>query len=215
MSDVTKTCRDISELTEQAQKACNLFMDKCKAKGLNVLITETYRSQARQNYLYEQGRSREGKIVTWTKNSRHTSRRAWDVCKNAKGQEYSDSNFFKQCGDVAAELGITWGGTWKSSPDTPHFEIDTNWKEPITTTEDKELSDAVSKIVKSGIAINYNQWKTRSLINLNYVPALLMKLGGVPKLYNDKVIGDKQLWLTGQYNVNHVRSLLIKYSNTL
>lgn len=85
----------------------------------------------------------------------------------------------------------------------------------ITTTEDKELSNAVSKIVKSGIAINYNQWKRSDLINLNYVPALLMKLGGVPKLYNDKVIGDKQLWLTGQYNVNHVRSLLIKYSNTL
>ena len=75
--DVTKTCRDTKELTAQAQKACALFMAKCKEAGLNVLITETYRSQERQDYLYQQGRSRAGKVVTWTHSSRHTSRRAW------------------------------------------------------------------------------------------------------------------------------------------
>lgn len=126
MSDVYTACRDVSELTPNAQKACNLFLQKCEESGLNVLVTETYRSQERQNYLYEQGRSRSGKIVTWTKNSRHTSRRAWDICQNVKGKEYSDSGFFKACGDIAKSLGITWGGTWKQA-DTPHFEIDTNW----------------------------------------------------------------------------------------
>ena len=128
MSSLTNACRDISELTPTAQKACNLFLEKCKASGLNVLITETYRSQERQNYLYEQGRTRPGNKVTWTKNSRHTSRRAWDICQNVKGKEYADSGFFKACGQIAKELGITWGGTWKQA-DTPHFEIDTNWTE--------------------------------------------------------------------------------------
>ena len=94
MADITTACRDISALTPQAQKACNLFMAKCKSAGLNVLITETYRSQERQSYLYKQGRTRSGQVVTWTLNSRHTSRRAWDICKNVKGQEYSDSSFF-------------------------------------------------------------------------------------------------------------------------
>lgn len=139
--DVTKTIRDISELTEKAQKACSLFMEKCKQQGLNVLITETYRSQERQNYLYEQGRTRPGNIVTWTKKSRHTSRRAWDICKNVKGQEYSDSNFFKQCGEVAKSLNITWGGTW-STPDTPHFEISEDWLIP---EEVNEMTDAEKK----------------------------------------------------------------------
>lgn len=137
MADVTTTCRDISELTAPAQKACNLFMAKCKAAGLNVLITETYRSQKRQNYLYEQGRTRAGKIVTWTLNSRHTSRRAWDICKNVKGQEFSDSSFFKACGTIAAELGIIWGGTWKT-PDTPHFEVEENW----SYEEESEMTEA-------------------------------------------------------------------------
>lgn len=83
------------------------------------------------------------------------------------------------------------------------------------STEDKQLADAVSKIVISGINLNFNNWKRLDLINLNNVPSLLNKLGGLDKLVTDKVMGDKQLWLTKQYNVNHVRSLLIKYASKL
>lgn len=134
---VLTTCRDINELTHRAQTACKLFLAKCKSQGLDVLITETYRSQARQDYLYAQGRTRLGKKVTWTKNSRHTSRRAWDICKNAKGKEYSDTEFFRKCGQVAKELGIIWGGTW-STPDLPHFEITVDWKGEEVDMEELE-----------------------------------------------------------------------------
>ena len=147
----TDVCKDINELTPAAQIACKLFMQKCKEKGLNVLITETYRSQERQNYLYEQGRTRSGKVVTWTHNSRHTSRRAWDICKNIKGKEYNDSSFFKKCGEIAKELGIIWGGTW-STPDTPHFEISTTWKAPkegMSMTQYEELKKMVNNLSAS------------------------------------------------------------------
>ncbi len=133
--NVNEACRSISELAPNAQKACRLFLKRCEEENLKVRITETYRSQERQNWLYTQGRTRKGKIVTWTKNSRHTSRRAWDICKDIKGQEYSDSTFFKACGTVAKSLGIIWGGTWKQA-DTPHFEITTDWKE----SEDKPMT---------------------------------------------------------------------------
>lgn len=90
---------------------------------------------------------------------------------------------------------------------------------PMTNTvaqqEDKELGAAVSKIIKSGISLSYDSWKRCELIKLSNVPALLTKLGGIDKLVADKVIGDKQLWVTGKYNVNHVRSLLIKYSSVI
>ena len=144
MSSLTNACRDINELTPTAQRACKLFVERCKAVGLNVLITETYRSQERQNYLYEQGRTRPGNKVTWTKNSRHTSRRAWDICQNVKGKEYADSGFFKACGQIAKELGITWGGTWKQA-DTPHFEISTDWKEPHINIEEDNAMTADEK----------------------------------------------------------------------
>lgn len=144
----TEVCRDINELSPLAQVACKLFIQKCKEKGLDVLITETYRSQERQNYLYEQGRTRSGKIVTWTHNSRHTSRRAWDICKNVKGHEYDDPSFFKKCGSIAKELNITWGGTW-STPDTPHFEITTSWKAPkeeLSVAQYEELKEMIESL---------------------------------------------------------------------
>ena len=212
--DVTKTCRDLKELTPNAKIACEMFLEECKKQGLKVLITETYRSQERQNYLYEQGRTRAGKVVTWTKSSRHTSRRAWDVCKNIKGQEYSDSNFFKKCGAIAKKLGITWGGTW-NTPDTPHFEIPTNWQPPKQQKKDDELIKAVNKIIQSGINLNAQQWNNMECIKLQYVPALLSKLGGLNALISKKIISNSALWQQKKYNETHVRSLLIKYANSL
>lgn len=168
MSNIIEACRDISELTPNAQKACKLFLKRCEENGLKVRITETYRSQERQNYLYEQGRTRKGKVVTWTKNSRHTSRRAWDICKDVKGQEYSDSGFFKACGQIAKELNITWGGTWKQA-DTPHFEIDTNWKEsediPMTQQERTKFNELVGIVDKLADRIT----KLESPMIYNYI----------------------------------------------
>ena len=92
-----------------------------------------------------------------------------------------------------------------------------NKTEPTVGTNqiDQELYDAVSKIIKSGISIEFNSWKRIDLIKLSNVPFLLNKLGGIDKLVKDKVISDGTLWKTGKYNVNHVRSLLIKYAKTL
>lgn len=151
---VTTTCRDIKQLNPVAQEACNLFMAECKKAGLNVLITETYRSQARQNYLYEQGRTRPGNVVTWTKNSRHTGRMAWDICKNVKGKEYSDAKFFDQCGAIAKKLGITWGGTWKS-PDRPHFEVTATWKAPATKTPAKTSTNPELEKLKKNVKTRF------------------------------------------------------------
>ena len=99
------TIRDINRLKKNAKMACELFMEECKRRGLAVLITETLRTKERQNELYEQGRTAPGKIVTWTKNSKHMTGLAWDICKNKKGEEYSDLKFFEECGMV---LGDCW-----------------------------------------------------------------------------------------------------------
>lgn len=149
---MNKTCRDINELATNAQKACKAFLEECKAQGLKVLITETYRSQERQNYLYEQGRTTKGNIVTWTKYSRHTSRRAWDICQNVKGQEYSNTTFFRRCGDIARSMGIIWGGDW-STPDMPHFEVSEGWEykgddNAMTTDEKKKFNLLVEQVEK-------------------------------------------------------------------
>lgn len=129
MTNVTTTCRDVAELSPLAQQAIRVFFYECAKQNVNVFVTETYRSQARQNYLYEQGRTRNGSIVTWTKSSRHTNRMAWDLAVNPPASLYDDTTLSK-AGAIARKLGITWGGDWKNNLDRPHFEITTSWKLP-------------------------------------------------------------------------------------
>jgi peptidoglycan L-alanyl-D-glutamate endopeptidase CwlK len=144
MSDVMKTCRDINELLPVAQKACKLFLEECKKANLDIFITETYRSQERQNYLFEQGRSREGDKVTWTKMSNHTSRLAWDIGVNKPKYLY-DEETLNKAGEIAKKLGIIWGGTWpKGKTDKPHFEVNKNWVAPKINSTVKTARDEVS-----------------------------------------------------------------------
>ena len=151
--------RDINELLPVAQEACRLFLSECKKEKLDVLITETYRSQQRQDELYAKGRTEPGDKVTWTKNSRHTSRLAWDICKNKKGEEYSESAFFASCGAIAKRLGITWGGEWKT-PDMPHFEVGKNWSykgggemEKKINELEKRLAELENEVIASSAII--------------------------------------------------------------
>ena len=126
---VTITCRDINELHVTAQTACRLFLQECERAGVKIFITETYRSQARQNYLYEQGRTRPGQVVTWTKNSNHMGRLAWDIAVSPPANLY-DTTTLNKAGAIARKLGITWGGDWPNNIDRPHFEVKTTWKAP-------------------------------------------------------------------------------------
>lgn len=127
---VTTTCRDLSELAANAQTACRLLFQECYKAGIrDIFITETYRSPARQKYLYAQGRTRPGNVVTWTLNSNHASRLAWDIAVSPPKSLY-DVATLNKVGAIARKLGITWGGDWSKNIDRPHFEVKSNWKMP-------------------------------------------------------------------------------------
>lgn len=127
---VEATIRDIAELLPTAQTACKLLFQECYKAGIrNVFITETYRSQERQNYLYAQGRTRPGAIVTWTLSSKHKSRLAWDIAVGPPNTLY-DASMLNKVGAIARKLNIIWGGDWAGSIDRVHFEINSTWKMP-------------------------------------------------------------------------------------
>lgn len=130
MTSITTTCRDISELLPAAQTACRLLFQECFKTGIkNIFITETYRSQERQNYLYAQGRTRPGQTVTWTLDSNHKSRLAWDIAVGPPQSLY-DVTTLSRVGAIARKLGITWGGDWTANIDRPHFEVKPTWIMP-------------------------------------------------------------------------------------
>ena len=114
------------ELNDKTKESLALFLRITKDKGLDVLVTETYRTQERQDYLYSQGRTAKGSVVTWTRNSMHTKRNAFDIAKNVAGHEYDDVDFFEQCAEIAESIGLEAGYYWKNGQqDMPHFQMST------------------------------------------------------------------------------------------
>ena len=119
--------RDIDLLRPDVAANCRKWLERCKEAGLNVLITNTVRDKEYQEYLYAQGRTRPGSIVTNGKTPTFhadTAGLAFDFCKNVKGQEYDDVKFFLKAAAIAKEMGFSWGGDWKSFPDMPHIQWD-------------------------------------------------------------------------------------------
>lgn len=118
--------RDKTKLHPELQKIVAQFEDRCKRAGLNVLVTETYRTEGEQIALYAKGRTEPGNIVTNAKypKSPHCWGVAFDFCRNVRGREYDDSDgFFKKCGEIGKSLGLAWGGDFKSFVDKPHLEL--------------------------------------------------------------------------------------------
>jgi len=126
--------RSLEDLRDDVRENCVIFLNTCKANGLNVLVTQTLRDDEYQATLYEQGRSKPGNIVTNSKTTTfHGRGLAFDICKNVKGHEYDDNAFFTACAEIGKMVGFTWGGDWKSFTDKPHFQWDGNGKYKYTS----------------------------------------------------------------------------------
>ena len=100
---------------------------------VDFVVVQGNRTQAEQDALYAQGRTKPGKVVTWTRNSNHIGGRAIDVAPWVNGAvEWDDSGklglwprIAEAFKSAAKELGveIVWGGDWKTTKDRPHFEL--------------------------------------------------------------------------------------------
>lgn len=91
--------------------------------GYLIKITNGLRTQAEQNDLYAQGRTKPGPIVTWTKNSKHIGGNAFDIAFVGKTPYPKDDKKWKAIADIAVSLGLTAGYYFKKNKDRPHFEI--------------------------------------------------------------------------------------------
>lgn len=88
---------------------------------LGAVVTEGRRSMERQAQLVRAGASR-------TMNSRHITGHAVDLAATVAGAVRWDWPLYVRLAEVvrAQALGIpiVWGGSWKSFPDGPHFELE-------------------------------------------------------------------------------------------
>jgi len=120
--------RKIEDLIPSMQAKCRAFTLLMDREPLPFIITCTGRTQLEQAALYAQGRTTPGKIVTWTKHSRHEKGEAFDIViiKNGK-PDWSDIDLYRRAGILGESVGLTWGGRFKDPkgnprPDFPHYE---------------------------------------------------------------------------------------------
>jgi len=127
MPTTTAVNNDINLLSEKFKKKFMPFWQEVQSKYPNAVVFEWVRSQLRQDYLYAQGRTRPGNIVTRTRTSNHSSWNAVDIVfrNNGKLERAWPYNDLVQ---IAKKYGIR--NLWSS--DLAHFEDDwTTYVEPL------------------------------------------------------------------------------------
>ncbi|MGL5676857.1 MAG: M15 family metallopeptidase [Cellulosilyticaceae bacterium] len=122
----TAQCRDPKKLHPIVCEKAIAALNECNQKGLNMAFTETLRTVERQDFLYEQGRTRPGKVVTNAKGSSMSSYHQWglavDIHHNVNGNLYP-ADKMQQAAAIFKKYGFEWGGDWKDFKDTPHLQM--------------------------------------------------------------------------------------------
>lgn len=127
--------RLLKDLDKEVQTKFLAFSALMAQEGIPFILTCTYRSQEEQDTLYAQGRLAAGKIVTWTKHSRHSETRngepaskAFDIAIIKDGKptwdlkvSVNDDNIpdYIQAAEIGRKVGLRAGADFK---DYPHFE---------------------------------------------------------------------------------------------
>lgn len=105
---------------------------------VDFTVLEGLRTIERQKELYAQGRTKAGKIVTWTMNSAHLRGHAVDLGAIVNGVLTWEEKWYPLIADAMLEaaaklnISIVWGGTFRDKngklrPDSPHFELNKNF----------------------------------------------------------------------------------------
>jgi len=117
-----------------AEKSKELI-ERSADKGIDVVITDGFRSIEEQNKIYNQGRSSKGNVVTYAKGgqSYHNFGLAidfalglpdgtvsWDMTYDGNKNGKPD---WQEVAAIGKNLGFDWGGDWVRFKDYPHLQM--------------------------------------------------------------------------------------------
>lgn len=132
--------RSLQDLCPELRAKAIELVARGRERGMDILIYCTFRDEKEQAMLYEQGRSRPGPIVTWTKRSKHNIRdaqgkpaaEAFDCVVVSRGKLEWNRGYALQVWQIAKEIGgmragLDWDGDGvpyeRGEYDSPHFEL--------------------------------------------------------------------------------------------
>jgi peptidoglycan L-alanyl-D-glutamate endopeptidase CwlK len=128
--------RSLSRLNTAHPDLVLLFTEALDAPDCpsDITILEGFRSEERQNQLYDQGKSQ----LEWPKSYHHkTPSMAVDAAPYVNGGITWDWTYYHPLADhlkatwarlqaegrVSSDLRLEWGGDWQSFPDGPHWQL--------------------------------------------------------------------------------------------
>ena len=121
-----KTDAIISKLHPQLRPLASQFINQVEKKlGHKLKITDGYRTWDEQNKLYAKGRTAPGPKVTNAKggSSYHNYALAFDCYFTENGKVTFKKGITKEVAQIGKDLGLEWGGDWKTIKDLPHFQL--------------------------------------------------------------------------------------------
>jgi peptidoglycan L-alanyl-D-glutamate endopeptidase CwlK len=129
--------RMIATLLPQVQDIARALIVACRQRGIDCRIISATRTREEQDRLYAQGRTTKGPIVTNARGgySNHNFGIAFDVGLFAGNRYLEESSLYKVVGALGQELGLEWGGSWKSIVDEPHFQLRPAWAKGMSERE--------------------------------------------------------------------------------
>jgi peptidoglycan LD-endopeptidase CwlK len=119
----------IATLLPEVQPYARALVRKAAAARITIKVISGLRTYEKQNDLYAQGRTKPGKIVTNARGgySNHNFGIAFDIGVFEGSKYLDESPKYKAVGPMGTDLGLEWGGNWKSIQDEPHFQLRPTW----------------------------------------------------------------------------------------
>jgi peptidoglycan LD-endopeptidase CwlK len=137
--------RVIATLLPEVQPYARALIAKAAANGITIKVISGLRTYDEQNDLYAQGRTKSGNIVTNARGgySNHNFGIAFDIGVFEGSRYLDESPKYKAVGLLGTDLGLEWGGNWKTIQDEPHFQLRPKWASDLT--EKDMLADLRSR----------------------------------------------------------------------
>ncbi|MFT4102314.1 MAG: M15 family metallopeptidase [Burkholderiaceae bacterium] len=142
--------RIIATLLPEVRPHARSLVHKAASIGITIKIISGTRTYAEQDALYAKGRTvPPGPIVTNARGgySNHNFGIAFDIGVFEGSKYLTESPKYAAVGALGMDMGLDWGGNWKSLVDMPHFQLRPTW---ATGLNDRTMLAELRSRVKSG-----------------------------------------------------------------
>ena len=121
--------RHIATLLPEVRPLARALVHKAAGMGIQIRVISGFRTYEEQAALYAQGRTAPGRVVTNARPgySNHNFGIAFDVGVFEGSRYLGESPKYKAVGALGMDIGLEWGGSWKTLVDEPHFQLRPEW----------------------------------------------------------------------------------------